>query len=376
MHPKIGLHLLKFVAVTALILQPAFAVQITVGQVAPLSGLDATQGRAYSAGMQLHFDAVNRSGGINGHTFALVRKDDNGQPEETVALTRKMILEDRPLVLAGYFGNRNIDDVVAAGLLDKEKISLIGYRTLEVRGEVPFLYNVRAGVRDEILKITDHLSIVGITRLGLLYEAGPGAQALISVAEEATKKANATLVARASYPVNTASIDAAVDVFLKQSPQAILLVSSGAAAAAFIEKYRTRGGAAQLFAHSGADIEQLSKRLAEEQMQGVAIAQVTPSPYKNSSLVARDFNDAVAKASNLEAPVSYAMMEGYITARVIAEAVRRQGRNPTREGMAQALDGIDRFDMGGYLIAYRPGNRSGSRFVELTIVSSAGRIRQ
>jgi ABC-type branched-subunit amino acid transport system substrate-binding protein len=167
-----------------------------------------------------------------------------------------------------------------------------------------------------------------------------------------------------------------VDVFLKQSPQAILLVSSGAAAAAFIEKYRTRGGAAQLFAHSGADIEQLSKRLAEEQMQGVAIAQVTPSPYKNSSLVARDFNDAVAKASNLEAPVSYAMMEGYITARVIAEAVRRQGRNPTREGMAQALDGIDRFDMGGYLIAYRPGNRSGSRFVELTIVSSAGRIRQ
>jgi branched-chain amino acid transport system substrate-binding protein len=375
--PKhICLWLLSAAAAVALAAQPTLAAQIIVGQVGPMSGLEATQGRAYSAGLQLYFNAINRSGGINGHTFTLVRKDDSGHAEETVALTKKMISEERPLVLAGYFGSKNIDDVVAAGMLAKEKLAIVGYRTMEVRADVPYLYSVRADTRDELNKITDHLAVIGITRLGLFYEAGPGAQALIAVAEEAVKKTSAKIDVRASYQVNTASVNAAVDAFLKQPPQAILMVCSGAAAAGFIENYRSRGGAAQLFAHSGADIEQLSKRLVEEQMQGVAIAQVTPSPYKSSSLLAREFNDNVSRERNLEVPVSYAMMEGYIAARVIAEAVRRQGRNPNREGMIQALDSINNFDIGGYLISFRPGQRSGSKFVELSIVNSVGRIRQ
>ena len=43
--------------------------------------------------------------------------------------------------------------------------------------------------------------------------------------------------------------------FLAASPQAVLLVASGAAAAAFIEQYRTANGTALLFAHSGADLD-------------------------------------------------------------------------------------------------------------------------
>jgi len=160
------------------------------------------------------------------------------------------------------------------------------------------------------------------------------------------------------------------------APQAIILVTSGAAAAGFIEQYRGAGGTAQLFAHSGVDVEQLAKRLAEEQMQGVAIAQVTPSPYKISSKLAKDLTDAIAKAENVDVPVSYAMMEGYIAAKVIVEAVRRQGPRPTREGMAAALDSIDNLNLGGYAVGYRPGARAGSRFVELSIISGAGKIRQ
>jgi branched-chain amino acid transport system substrate-binding protein len=62
-------------------LQLAQATQFVVGQVGPLTGLDANQGRAYSAGMQLLFNSVNKAGGANGHTFVLVRKDDGGRAE-------------------------------------------------------------------------------------------------------------------------------------------------------------------------------------------------------------------------------------------------------------------------------------------------------
>ncbi len=354
----------------------AQAAQVVVGQVGPMSGLDATQGRAYAAGMQLVFDRVNKAGGVNGHTFSLVRKDDGGRPEDTVSITRQMLAEDRPMVLAGYFGSRNVADLVKSGLLEKDRIALVGYRTAEIRPETPLLYNVRASLRDEINKLTEHLATIGITRLGLLYEDGPGAAALLAAADEAATKARASVIVKASYAAGTASINAAVDAFVKNPPQAILMVASGAAAAGFIEQYRAAGGAAQLFAHSGADIEQMAKRLAEEQMQGVAIAQVTPSPYKISGRLAKEFADTVAGAPKLEVPVSYAMMEGFIAGKVIVEAVRRQGARPTREGVVATLDAMDSYNLGGYVVGFKPGMRSGSRFVELSIVSASGRIRQ
>jgi len=354
----------------------AHAAQVVVGQVGPMSGLEANQGRAYAAGMQLYFNHANKAGGVGGHTFTLVRKDDGGRPEDTVSVTKQMLAEDKPLVLAGFFGNRNITDLIGAGLLEKEKIVLVGYRSAEIRAEIPLLYSVRASLRDEINKLTEHLATIGITRLGLFYEEGPGAAALVAAAEEAAKKAKASINTKAAYPAGTAKVSPAIDIFMKATPQAIIMVSSGAAAAGFIEQYRAAGGAAQLFAHSGADIEQLSKRLAEEQMQGVAIAQVTPSPYKIAGRLAKEFTDNVAASDKLEVPVSYAMMEGYITAKVIAEAVRRQGARPTREGMVAALDGMNSYDLGGYVVGFKPGMRTGSKFVELSIISGAGKIRQ
>jgi len=369
--------LCRIALLSALLCAPlAHAAQIVVGQVGPMSGLDANQGRAYAVGMQLAFHNANRAGGATGHTFSLVRKDDGGRAEETVSGTKQLLSESKPMVLAGFFGNRNITDLVASGVLEKDRIALVGYRAAEIRPETPLLYNVRANLRDEINKLTEHLATIGITRLGLLYEEGPGAPALLAAAEEAAARAKVTITIKASYPAGTARISPAIEAFLKASPQAILMVSSGAAAAGFIEQYRSSGGAAQLFAHSGADIEQLSKRLAEEQMQGVAIAQVTPSPYKISSRLAKEFSDTVAKTKDLEVPPSYAMMEGYIAAKVIIEAVRRQGSKPTREGMVNALDSMDNYDLGGYVVGFKPGMRSGSKFVELSIISGSGKIRQ
>jgi branched-chain amino acid transport system substrate-binding protein len=355
---------------------PIFAAEIVVGQVGPMSGPEAGQGRAYAAGMQLHFTALNKAGGINGHKFTLLRKDDGGVPNDTVTLTRQMMAEDKPLVLAGYFGGKNIADLVSAGVLAKEKIALVGYRTSEIQPDAPYLYGVRAGLRDEISKLIEHLATIGIKRLGLFHEAGPGSTAAIAAAEDAARKVKATIEGRASYVANTVNVTDAVDTFINMQPQAIIMISSGSAAAGFIEKYRIAGGAAQLLAHSGADIEQLSKRLSPEQMQGVAIAQVTPSPYKVSSQLVKEFTDTAAKTGNLEVPVSYAMMEGYIAARVISEAIRRQSGRPSREGTVLALDSMSSFDLGGYVISFKPGQHSGSSFVELSIVTSAGRIRQ
>lgn len=354
----------------------AGAAPIVVGQVAPLSGLDAAQARAYSTGIQLALNKANKAGGVSGHTFSLVRKDDHGQPDETVASTKQLLSEDRPLVLAGYFGDRSLDEVLKSGLLEKEKIALVGYRIDGIRGDAPLVYSVRATLRDEINKIVEHLATVGITRLGLFYQNGAAAPPLVAAVEEMMKSKGVKLTVKGSYEPGTAKVtNTVVDAFVKTAPQAIILVANGSAAAAFIEKYRMDGGAAQLFAHSGADIAQISKRLGEEYMKGLAITQVTPNPYKISGRLIKEFGDVVAATPNLEVPVSYAMMEGYIAGSVIVEAVRRMGTKVSREGFVTALESVDT-DLGGYKVSFKPGMHSGSKFVELTIVTESGRIRQ
>ena len=74
--------------------------------------------------------------------------------------------------------------------------------------------------------------------------------------------------------------------------------------------------------------------------------------------------------------MSYAMMEGYVAGKVIVEAIRRQGKAPTREGIIESLGRMEYFDLGGYTVSYRPDIRAGSKFVELTIMGGKGKIRQ
>lgn len=356
----------------------AGAAQIVVGQVAPLSGLEGTQARAYSTGIQLALNKANKAGGVNGHTFSLVRKDDGGRPEDNMTATKALLSESRPLVLAGYFGDRIIGELVSSKLLETENIALVGYRVNEIRADAPLVYSVRANLRDEINKITEHLVTVGVTRLGLFYPDGAGAATLLAAMEEVTKARGAKLTAKATYVQGTNRVpNAVVDTFINAAPppQAIIVVASGAAAAAFVEKYRLDGGTAQLFAHSGADIEQISQRLGEDQLKGLAITQVTPNPYKIAGRLSKEFGDITAATPNLEVPVSYAMMEGYIAGSVIVEAARRMGPKISREGFVNALGSVD-VDLGGYRVGFKPGMRAGSRFVELSIVTASGRIRQ
>jgi len=360
-------------AIASAMVANALAADIVVGQVAPLTGLESKQGLSYSAGLRLAFDSVNKLGGVNGNTISLVSVDDHNEPASTVEQTRKLVADQRPVVLAGYFGSRNLTALLGSGILDQQHLALVGYRTTGVPPAHPLLFNVRADVRDELAKLTEHLATMGITRLGLLHEVG--ADSVVAAADDAAGRAKVAFVVRASYAPESRSTATLVSAFLKTPPQAIIMVANGAVTAAFIERYRMEGGAAQLFAYSGADIEQLSQRLGEEQMKGIVISQVTPNPYKNNSRITREFAEA-AKANDLDMPVSYLMMEGYIAGRVIIEAARRQGRAPTREAMASTLNAMNDYDLGGYVVGFRPGARIGSKYVELSIISSGGKIQQ
>lgn len=363
-----------FGATLLLAYNSAVAAELTIGQVAPLTGPTGSQARAYGEGMKLYFNAINKAGGVGGNTLTLVQKDDGNLPELTVSQTKQLIAERRPIVLAGYFGSRNLASLQADGILRRERLAIVGIRNAQADPGAA-VYSVRATSADEVRKIVNHVATVGITRVALFHEIGAGAEDTEKTVREALSAAGGQLIASSKWTPGQSKVDGAVAEMLQAKPQAIILAARGSAIGDFVERYRLGGGAAQLFATSEADYEQLVPKLADEHLQGLSIAQVMPNPYKISNRLTREFRDAVG-ASVEGNVVSYSMMEGYVAAKVIVEVLRRLRNVGNPDAMLNAIENLGRVDLGGFAVHFAPGGRTGSQFVELSIISAAGRIRQ
>lgn len=352
-----------------------------IGQVAPLTGAASLQSKAYAQGMHLYFNQINRAGGVHGDRLRLVSLDDRASPEETVQQTQRLLRESKPVALAGYFGNRSLLALLDSKLLDQAQISLVGFHSTDTRVlKAAQLFSTRAALPQEIEKISKHLATLGLTRLALVYDERQAQEALTleaSVAEVVTAS-GAQLLTSSMLKSGKGAQEAVMDQLQKvqDSVQAVIVVASSPVTAAFVEGYRMDGGTAQIYATSSADIEQLATRLSVEMMRGVSIAQVVPNPYRSNNRLNKEFRDLVeqqAKPDDL--PVSYAMMEGYVNAKVLVEAMRRT-QPLTSEKLADSLRNLNALDLGGYWVTYRQGSQSGSKFVDLSIVNAQGKVTQ
>lgn len=348
-----------------------------VGQVAPLTGSNAKHGRAYSQEMRLAFEQVNKAGGVQGQPLKLVTLDDRGSPEDTIAKTRELLEKSSPVLLAGYFGNKNLTALLDSKLLEQHRIQLVGYQSTDIRVlNSPQIFSTHAGVFEEIGRIATHLAAVGISRLALVYEGRSDAQNFIGVVTRTIAPSGAKLTASIVIRVDSASINNAVEQLQTEPglPQAVLVVASSSVTSAFVEAYRISRGIAQIYINSEADIEQMVKRLPGEFMSGLPIAQVVPSPYKVNMRLNKEFRDVVAaRGTSLEEPMSYTMMQGYVNGKVIAETLRRS-QPVAREKLGAALRDIDTYDLGGYWVSFKSGSQTGSKFVDLSVINGSGRV--
>jgi branched-chain amino acid transport system substrate-binding protein len=106
---------------------------------------------------------------------------------------------------------------------------------------------------------------------------------------------------------------------------------------------------------------------------GITVSQVMPLPVNNGVPLVREFQQAW-KAAGVTLEPSHLALEGYVNAKVFAEALRRAGRNPTRTSFIDSAWGMKRYDLGGFEVSFTDSSVSASRFVELTMVSREGRF--
>ena len=272
----------------------AQAADITIAQVAPLSGVLATTGNQMVLGGRLYFEHINSKGGVNGQKIKVLVADDGYKVDETVRLTREMLARPEVVALFGFAGTANIGKLLTEKVLEEGGAALVAPYT---GGEPlrspfnPWIFHVRAGYADEAEHMVQQLTTLGMKRIAVMYQDDGFGKAGLAGVEAAVAKRGLKLAIAAGYERNTDKVEDAVKKIKAVDPQAIIMISINKPTAAFVQQYRESGGGAQLLNISVVDPAELVKLAGLKNAHGLGISQVVPYPYMANLPVIREYQE-------------------------------------------------------------------------------------
>ena len=92
---------LPFLIIGSGLASAAVAADIKIGAAEALSGPAAKYGVAIRNGLTLASDEINAKGGVQGNKLVLILEDEQGKKEEAITVFKKLIFQDKVLVLIG-----------------------------------------------------------------------------------------------------------------------------------------------------------------------------------------------------------------------------------------------------------------------------------
>ncbi|WP_287066500.1 MULTISPECIES: ABC transporter substrate-binding protein [Ramlibacter] len=346
--------------------------QVLVGQFAAFSGPAAQLGERLKVGIEAFFRQVNAQGGVNGRSLKLVARDDGYEPEKAKAAARALIEEDNVFSLIGSVGTPT--GIAALPVLTEARVPLVGMFTGAEALRDPFnryVFHVRGSYFDETERIVQHLTGLGLTKIAVFYQNDAYGQTGLDGMQRALARRQLKPVAVGTVERNAVDVSKALAALLPAQPEAIVQISAYKSCAAFIKQARGKGYGGQFFNVSFVGAKALADELGDTGA-GVVISQVVPFPFATSIPVVREYQQVMAEAGQKE--YDFSSMEGFLTAKVFAEGLRRAGKSPTRDGLIAGLESIHDWDMGGFSIRYGAHNHVGSKFIDITTILKGGRF--
>ncbi|MBX3605470.1 MAG: ABC transporter substrate-binding protein [Piscinibacter sp.] len=349
--------------------------RLLLGQSAALSGPAAALGQQFRAGAQLVFERLNARGGVNGRTIELQSLDDGYEPDRCAANTRKLI-EGGAFALFGYIGTPT--SLAALPLATQAKLPFVAPFTGAEGLRAPFnryAFHVRASYFDETAKIVEQCTSVGIKRIAVFHQNDSYGKAGLEGVTRALKPLGLDPAALGTVERNTVDVDAAVKSIIAGRPDAIVQISAYKSCAAFIRAARKAGFGGTFYNVSFVGTKALADELGAD-ARGVVVSQVMPYPYAPHSALASEYLAASKAAQGDAFAPNYGSMEGYVAARTLAEALRRPGGTASADGLIGALESLHDLNLGGFFVDFGPQKHTGSKFVDLTILTEDGHVRR
>jgi len=348
------------------------ATTVTLGQSAAFSGPAQALGNEMRLGAKVYFDAINATGGVNGRTIELLSLDDGYEPGRAEANTKKLLEEQGVFALFGYVGTPT--SLAAVPLFTNARAPFFAPFTGAEQLRSPanrFIFNIRASYFDETEEIVRFILDNPQRNIAVFYQNDSYGKAGLAGVERALARRKMNLVSTGTVERNSTMVSSAVKDIVAAKPDAVVMISAYTSVAEFVRGAKKAGYGGPFYNVSFVGSRALSDTLKEDG-HGVIISQVVPFPWDQKIPVVKEYQRAMERAGQKE--FSFTSIEGFIAAKVFVTALRTLGRDVTRERLIDALERTRDLDVGGFTVGFGPNQRSGSQFVDLTIIGRGGRF--
>ncbi len=344
--------------------------KIVIGQSAPLTGSNAEIGKDIRDGAAAYFRKVNAAGGIHGRMLELVTLDDRNDRKTAGVNAQKLVNENNAVALFGFASTTLSLDAMP---LVKEKhvpffAPFTGADAIFKQG--PYVFVLRASYADELGKILQHWQALGVTRVTVIHyddEIGNQNYATVERIMKAAGKTAASVKLNRNGKVEPAQVQA----IIKSDPEVIIATTLYGATSQVLKMLHQANRPYNMTSLSFVGPSQLAKAAGADGV-GVSVAGVVPPPAKTILPVVKECGDAMREAGI--ADLNYTNLEACISAKVLVEAIRRTGKDLTRDNLYKTLANFGAYDAGGYRVSFGPDSREGSHYVELAVISKHGQF--
>jgi ABC-type branched-subunit amino acid transport system substrate-binding protein len=375
-------------------LHAAPANTLVFGMSAAFSGPARGLGMEYERGILAAFAHINAQGGAGGWRLALSLRDDGYGPSATLSNTIAFVEQERVFALLGYVGTPTTARVLPLiRHYEEQGVSLLFPLTgAEILRERPYgdcVFNLRGSYMDETRTLVEAIVASGRKRVAVFHQADVYGRNGWDGVRRALAAHGLGIVSEATYSRGarfSQNFERETGIILAGAPEAVIIVGTAPASAAFVRDLRTAGYANLAAVLSFADADNLAKYLraqfrvtGRDYLSALIFSQVVPS-YEDERLpAARLYRQAMAR---LQAPMppqlqpddytpqrlSFVGFEGFLAGMALGEAVKHMAGPATRAGLRAAFEGLKAVDLGlGEKVDLRPGAHQGMRRTYLTV---------
>jgi branched-chain amino acid transport system substrate-binding protein len=353
-------------------LRPAWAAResVVLGQTLAIgAGSDGSAARIID-GAKACVGAINAKGGINGRTIELVTLDGGRDPAAHAKNARALVAEHGAIALLNCAGDAICGAV--AQVARELRVPLVGPMSSvdELQhGHDRHFFPVRAGNLKQAEALARQLVAMGVSRAVLLTDR-PGRSERMETLKPLLDAGRVSSTQLRIDPASAASAEAAIKAMgatpyhaavMDLQPQTIDRLSELGVTARpewprMLASFATLG----LVGLSGAFPGRI-----------IGFVNVVPHPENSALLLTQELNRNAEKYSTGQA-VNFEGYEAYINTRTCLEALQRIPGRPDAAKLTDALEKLDRLDLGGYIVSFAGGRETGSDWVEVGVRSRAG----
>lgn len=195
-----------------------------IGAILSVTGANAPLGEAEKKALNLEVDAINKSGGVDGHQIELVLEDDESDTAKAVAAVTKLVKVDKVIAVIGGTGTGTSMGIKP--ILTAEKVPYISVAAGNVITDTDNKWTFRAPAKNALaaqaaLNYID--KNLKLKKIAVLYDSNPFGQDGIDTITKETPKLGMTTVAQEKYETNAADVTAQLTNIKAANPDVVIV---------------------------------------------------------------------------------------------------------------------------------------------------------